>query len=66
LKHLFTFEEQKESSEEKANQGKVDKIFTAHLKHVLVHYLFLFGANSSIDQIKKAIDPLYVKSDQFM
>jgi hypothetical protein len=28
--------------------------------------MFLFGANSSIDQIKKAIDPLYVKSDQFM
>lgn len=31
-----------------------------------MHHLFLCGASSSIDQIKKAIDPLYVKAEQFM
>lgn len=66
LKHLFTFEEQKASEQEKSNQGKLDKIYGAHLKHVLIHYLFLFGASSSIEQIKKMVDPVYVKSEQFM
>lgn len=32
----------------------------------MTHHLFLLGASSSIDAIKKAMDPLYVKSDHFM
>lgn len=56
LKNLFAFEEVKESASQAANKAKQDKIFKGHLKHVLIHYLFLFGANSSIDAIKKSID----------
>ena len=66
LKNLFAFEEEKESASQAANKAKQDKIFKGHLKHVLIHYLFLFGANSTIDAIKKSIDQLYVKSDHFM
>jgi len=66
LKNLFAFEEEKESPAQVANKAKQDKIFKGHLKHVVMHHLFLLGANSSIDAIKKSINDLYVKSDYFM
>jgi hypothetical protein len=31
-----------------------------------LHNLFLLGASTNIDAIKKATDPLFVKSDHFM
>lgn len=31
-----------------------------------MHNLFLLGASTNIEAIKKATDPLYVKSDHFM
>ena len=66
LKNLFTLEEQSESAQEGAFKAKQERIFAGHLRRVMMHHLFLLGASRSIDAIKKAIDPLYVKSDFFM
>ena len=66
LKNLFTIEEQNETGKEAALKAKSEKMFAGHLKRVLMHHLFLLGASSNIDAIKKSMDPLFIKSDHFM
>jgi hypothetical protein len=67
LKNLFSKEDAKETSQTSLNNlNKQEKIFAGHLKRVIMHNLFLLGASTNIEAIKKAAEPLYVKSDHFM
>ena len=53
-----------EGKESKGNK-KIEQMFSAHLRRELMHVLFGQGANSTIDQIKKASHQTYLKSDKF-
>ena len=63
-KALFTREG--DDTEKKEQHGaKYDAMFQSHLRREVMHVLFSQGANTSIDQIKKASQPCYLKSDVY-
>ena len=67
LKNLFSDKDKQETNPVAIkNKEKQEKIFAGHLRRVVMHNLFLLGANSNIEAIKNAANPLYVKSDHFM
>lgn len=44
---------------------RIEKMFAGHLKREMLHVLFRQGANSTIDQIKKASFPEYLTAGKF-
>ena len=57
-KKLFNAKDNKEG------EALINTMLSNHLKREMTHVLFSQGANTSIDQIKKASFPIYLKSEQ--
>ena len=64
FKALFT-REGDESTNKDEHTARYDAMFQNHLRREVMHVLFSQGANTSIDQIKKASQSCYLKTDVY-
>jgi outer membrane receptor for Fe3+-dicitrate len=46
-------------------EKKFSEIYSKHIEREVFHTLFLHSASTSIEQIKKSANSLFVKSDEF-